>query len=305
MNDLMLIEIYINRFINRPDKWGRQWINRERTRYGYAHQSPEMDTKGGRYLFEPVTPKLVHRHLTGQLTCAWSATDSNGSSKWLCFDSDVADGALDTLDAFLVKYGWHVIREGRRPGRDGHLWLLFNKPVPAIELVVLGIAMMKLAGINRMECFPKTATGFSQVRGPLGINLKPEANGARGWFDGVEQHITSQLEWLAAQPLNRAEDAIREAHKQRPVSTPTRRSVGRVYPKLSKGFSVLNYVQARNQGGALVAQCPLCAHEGHDKHQDNLRITSDGSIFCCVYGGPNQVHKIRDIMTILVRERSA
>jgi hypothetical protein len=38
------------------------------------------------------------------------------------------------------------------------------------------------------------SAGYSQVRGPLGINLKPEANGARGWFDGPEHNLKTQLE---------------------------------------------------------------------------------------------------------------
>ncbi len=306
MNDETLIEIYINRFINRTDKWGRQWVNRERTRYGYAYQSPDMDTKGGRNLYEAVTPALVHRHLAGQLTCAWSATDENGSSKWLCFDSDVDDGALDALHEFLTSCGWQVIREGRRPGRDGHLWLLFNAPIPSKLLIELGKSMMVFAKVTHLECFPKTASGYSQVRGPLGINLKPEAEGARGLFDGVAPNLRDQLEWLAAQPLNRAKDAMREAEKHRPKLKPKtpntkRRHIGGRFVH----FNILDLVQARSVGSSMVAQCPLCHLEGHDQHQDNLHISSDGQKWCCVFGGPGQVHKNREIVQALMKTRTA
>lgn len=64
-------------------------------------------------------------------------------------------------------------------------------------------------------------------------------------------------------------------------------------------ISILGLVDARRCGNELVAQCRLCADEGHDRHQDNLRIKLDGSVFCCVYGGTGQVHKGRDIMQAL------
>jgi hypothetical protein len=175
--------------------------------------------------------------------------------------------------------------------------------------------MIRLACVNPkskqhpkgIERFPKTATGYSQVRGPLGINLKPEANGARGWFDGAEHDLKSQLEWLAAQPLNSALAAIKEAERKlakvskqeankRPVSRSPRMQIGR--------FPIMDYVQARPQGSSMVAQCPICANEGHDMHQDNLMIKSDGSAFCCVYGGPNQVHQGGDIIKFLIWKRA-
>jgi hypothetical protein len=227
-------------------------------------------------------------------------------SKWLCFDSDTDDGALNQLESFLKTYQWHVIREGRRPHRDGHLWVLFDAPVQAAQLIVLGQSAMKLAGTTGLECFPKTATGLSQVRGPLGINLKPEAKGARGWFDGVEQNITSQLEWLAVQPLNRAEDAIKEAEKHKPKQEPTKLKLFRRWRGgRFECTSILELVEGRKVGGRHLAQCPLCALEGHDRHRDNLHISLDGTKWCCVFGGPNQVHKSRDIILALKQSRLA
>jgi len=303
----MLIGIYMARFINRQDIWGKQWVSWDQARSGYAYQAPSMDTKAGRFPYEQVTPDLVRRHFAGQVSCAWSAIDQTFCSIWLCFDSDTNDGALDRLESFLKQWRWHLIREGRRSGRDGHLWVLFDGPVPATQLIILGDAMIKLAGVNPkskqhpkgIERFPRTATGYSQVRGPLGINLKPEANGARGWFDGAEHDLKSQLEWLASQALNSAQDAIKEAEKQRSKSRKRKVNKRRFHNSIDH-FQVLDYVQARPQGGVFVAQCPLCSNEGHDTHQDNLRIRSDGSVFCCVYGGPNEVHKVQEIIASLL-----
>lgn len=298
-----LINLYITRFINRTDIWGKQWLDRRETppQAKYAKQSADMDTKGGRYAFEPVTPDLVRRHFIGDLTCAWAAIDQDLKSKWLCFDSDTADGALDRLDAFLHRYGWKTIREGRRQGRDGHLWLLFNKPLPAEMLIVLSDAIMTLAGACGLERFPKYAEKYSQVRGPLGVNLKPEAHHARGLFDGAEPNLMAQLAWLAVQPVNSAEDALREAQRHRPkVKRETVRRRVRSVLNTRHDFQILDFVDAREVGREWVAQCPLCRNEGHDRHEDNLKIWNGGSAFCCVFNGPSQVHKNRDIIAALV-----
>jgi len=304
-----LITIYISRFVNRRDIWGKQYITYDGL-CQYACQKPDMDSKGGKYLYEPLTPGLIKRHLQGEITCALAAIDENYCSKWLCFDSDLADGSLDKLEAALKSWGVHVIREGRRPGRDGHLWVLFDQPIKANLLVSLSDTMMRLAGVDYIERFPKSFIGLSQVRAPLGINLKPEAKNARGWFEGVEQNIIAQLEWLAVQPLNRAEDAIREAERfKNLVSKPIRSlSLCNQYKSIYRhpAINILDYVDYRQSGGEFVAQCPLCAGAGHDRHRDNLRIKPDGSIFCCVYGGPGQVHKAPDIIkSLLLRRKSA
>jgi len=72
----------------------------------------------------------------------------------------------------------------------------------------------------------------------------------------------------------------------------------RLNPK-SHRIPVLELVEARRIGRELVAQCPVCAAEGHDRHRDNLRIKPDGSVFCCTFGGPGQIHKTRDIIRAL------
>jgi hypothetical protein len=111
--------------------------------------------------------------------------------------------------------------------------------------------------------------------------------------------LNLRLEWLIVQPLNRAQDAIREAEKRLPKTRKSKPNKRR-FRKPIANFQILDYVQARPQGGELVAQCPLCSNEGHDTHQDNLRIRSDGSVFCCVYGGPNEVHKVQDIVSSIL-----
>ncbi len=289
MIDDSLISIYMERFINRSDVWGMQYFN-WKGEWTYTYQKPDLDT---RFRYEPISPDLIRRHLAGEITCAWVATSSTGESKWLCFDSDEADGELDNLAAFLSKYGWRFVREGKRPGRDGHLWLFFDRPIPAKTLMRLGDLMIKLAGVRKMERFPKTER-LSQVRGPLGIHLKPDANRARGWFEGPEQDVKAQLEWLALQPVNKAAHVIAEVekHTAKNLSLRKKQANGKKSKDCRKhSINILDYVNARPSGHGLIAQCPLCASEGHDSHCDNLHISADGKLFCCVYGGPAAIHK--------------
>jgi hypothetical protein len=310
MNHNELIAIYIDRFINQTKSWGKQWVSADGSSHGYYHQKPDMDTKGGKYLYEPVTIQLVQRHFEGKVTCSWAAIDENYCSKWLCFDSDVDKGDLDQLQEKAESWGLHIIRESRRLNRAGHLWILFDQPVKAEYLIVLGDAMIQLAGVHLktkdfpdgIERFPVSANAYSQVRGPLGINLKPEANMSRGWFDGVEQDIDAQLNWLAVQPLNNAEDAIREAKKHKVIVMPASKLLpnSQYWHNDYQPFNILEYVNYRKVGNEYVAQCPLCADEGHDRHKDNLKIKLDGSTFCCVYGGPGQIHHTQDIKAFLL-----
>lgn len=293
MNKDELVEIYLDRFVNRTDIWFKQWLDVKGNRACYSCQEPGMDTKNGRFPYEPVTPYLVERIFAGQLSAGWPALASGSTSKWLCFDSDQEDGELMKLDALLKEHGWKTIREGQRPGREGHLWLLLDEPVETMNLIVLGDAMMKFAKTSKLERFPKSAEGLSQVRAPLSINLKPEAQGARGWFDGPDQVLTSQLEWLAAQPRNRAIDANRLSEQHRPASRTVVKAPPSKRPFLrSHGeFNILDYVNARRSGNRLVAACPVCEEEGHDRHRDNLSISTDGKKYCCWYGGqPGKIH---------------
>lgn len=290
-----LIAIYMDRFINRSDIWGRQWANHGKDIHGYDCQRPDMESKPWKPPYEPVTPDLVRRHLWGEVSCAWCAIDENFRSRWLCFDSDKADGRLDHLEAALRSWCIHVIREGRRPGRDGHLWVLFDTPVAADLLILLGDEMMRLAGVSGLERIPKTATGISLARGPLGINLKPEAEGARGLFDGVRVTLKDQLEWLAAQPRNSAQGVIREATKLLAVVAPHRqRSQSRegyggfdYRDKSADWWQYANQHGFKHSGEYQHGPCPSCRLSGHDRTGNNMWVRSDGAAGCfrgCSYG---------------------
>ncbi len=293
-------QLYINLFVNRTDVWFRQWIDSS-GKCQYSCMKPE--TRG----YEPVTPTLIEKHLSGEVTASWPATDSNGMSKWCCWDHDSADGSLLKIAAVLEGAGLHPLFEGRRPGRDGHLWLLFDRPVDANHLIRLNEEVMVHAGvpIHQVEFFPKSATKSGQVRGPLGVHRKPEAANTRGWFEDAPKDVEHQLQWLAIQRPNNSCIITRLAHyllardyqaMVRPIQQAT---ADRQYQQSFTAFSIFDYgSSSRKVGHELAAPCPLCVREGHDKHGDNLRISHDGK-FNCVFGGPNEIHKVPDIIQAL------
>jgi len=310
MNEL--ITTYMRLFVNQTEIWGKQWVKYVEGDEGqvalaapYAIQKPEMDTKGGRYPYKPLTVASIRQMFAGDLSCALLAVDRNLSSKWLCFDSDRADGDMDTLEAFASQCGWQGLREGAREGRDGHLWYLFDRPVPVDKLIVLGNACIELAGIATMEFFPKSA-GINQVRAPFSVNLKPEASGARGWFAGCsERDIRTQIQWLAQQSLNSGDDAIDEA------DTYLHRMSGLMRKGVSKkqsnsniefydDFDIRQHVDLTKHGSRR-ARCPLCADLGQDLHEDNLTWSEDGKKFTCVSEGPGIEHKAYQIRERLLR----
>ncbi len=260
---------------------------------------------GYKAIYQAPSVEIIASHLKGYITISAPALDENANGRWLLFDSDTENGALDILGSFLYQWRWHTILEGRRPGRDGHLWLLLNQSIGGQYLVNLASAMLRLAGVKNsgIEIFPRSARAdklASGIRLPLGIHHKPGAANCRGLFEScAAKDIESQLIWLANQPLNDAATAIELAELHKPLVLPSRPFVSSYRNSNCGRIDILDFVQARRLGKELAAQCPICAAEGHDLHQDNLRISQDGQKFCCWYRGAGQIHKGRDIIQAL------
>ncbi len=286
--DNALIQAYISRFVNRTDTWYRQWATKDES--GYIHFKPEM--KDNRYDYVPVTSRLVQAHIEGKVTCAWPLLEASGCGKYLAFDSDLLDGQLDRLQDAWLDYGWHVLRTKGRADRDGHLFICLDEPIEGKYLIWLADAMMKHARISGLEQFPKRANSSSQLRGPLGVNLKIEANKARDWFIGPKQDITEQLQRLSEQPLNSASVAIELAKEHAPIELPP------VLPKRpGKSFKVavdkvvfqdaVNKTKAK-QGphGWWRGHCLTSAHEHGDRHESlGIKCGEQGQAIVHCFGG--------------------
>ncbi len=271
-----LIETFADRFINHASAYYQQWIYGESYGYRAIYQSPRTE--------------VVVSHLKGDITISVPGLDEHNNGRWICFDSDKEDGSLDKLENFLLQHDWHVIREGRRPGRDGHLWIILDSAIAGQYLFDLAKAMIRLAGLSSadIEIFPKQPQASklaSGVRLPLGIHRKPGANNCRGLFECcAAKDIQSQLSWLARQEVNEAETAIKLAELHAPIELPPIRSVRKNRNGNHERINILDFITVRRIGKELAGQCPLCASEGHDKSEDNLRITNDGTKFACMYG---------------------
>lgn len=289
-----LIDCYRQRFINRQDAYNL-----------IAYRGTKCATRA---VYAPVTDDLLLKHLCGDITLGLPALGPDGKCVWGAWDSDTEDGGLSRVEEALNQAGWRTIREGQRPGRDGHLWLTFDRPVPALDLIRFARSFERAANVSNLEFFPKQASAprmGSALRGPLSIHRKPEANRARGWFEGPPQDIISQLEWLESFVPNKAAHLLNlaaELEERERLSRRATRSVA--HPRTTSGANILELVpesERRRMGPEWSARCPACALGGADTHGDNLRIKLDGSNFCCVEGGPGRVHKQRDIIRALHR----
>jgi hypothetical protein len=119
--DENLVKLFADRFVCRSDCYAKQIATGGNWRYSLEY---------GR-----VTTALIADHLAGTTTLAFPAFDQNGFGKWLVWDADTNGPHIDALDNLLTGFGFHTVREGKRTGRDGHLWLLFDQPVLASECI--------------------------------------------------------------------------------------------------------------------------------------------------------------------------
>ncbi|MGH9548594.1 MAG: TOTE conflict system archaeo-eukaryotic primase domain-containing protein, partial [Terriglobales bacterium] len=185
---------YTERFVNRDDVYFEQW--RSGQRYGL------------RAVRGQVTAELIEKHLQGHITISVPAMSKNATCKWCAWDSDIVDGSIDRIATILDSLKWHPIREGKRSGRDGHLWLFFDSPVSAADLILFDKEIRRRCGIadRVLEFFPKQSKAEigSALRLPLGVHRKPGANNSVGWFAGPPEDRSAQLAWFAEQALNPA-----------------------------------------------------------------------------------------------------
>lgn len=283
-----LLDYFLNLFVNRDDVYdvqGSVWSRKKQcSQFAYIP------------VWEPPTRKVLLDHLTGKITVGLPALSKDGLGKWLLFDSDKNNGQMDKLDSFLCQHRWHTLREGKRFDsekqifKDGHLWLLFDAPIPGSQLRILGQAMLKQSGAVIDEIYPKQDKPKkigSLVKLPLGIHRKKGANNCRSLFEACpEKTVKGQLKWLAQQPLNNAEMAIKLAHAHRPMPKP-------IYLKRqthSPGYiDFVDYAYDQGfdtDGDYMRGLCPACADEGRDTDGNHMWVnvkTGAAGCWCCEF----------------------
>jgi hypothetical protein len=135
--------------------WQALLVNRARP---YALQQEDGTY---RWVFRPLDARTLRAHVAGTHTIALSSLDEGGRCRWACLDADTPDG-LDTLRAVraaLVDLRLPPLLEASR--RGGHLWLLFDEPLPAaVPRAVLAAALDSLvtrgALLRLPELYPDT-----------------------------------------------------------------------------------------------------------------------------------------------------
>lgn len=295
--------LFVRLFINRVDKWFRQ-------------EPSWVCESAGSGNHNRLRTQHITGHLRGDITLGLAAIDDNGLSKFCAWDEDNLDGRLELIAAHLTSLGIHYLRISSRPGRAGHLFVLFDGRVAASDLLLFNESVRLACGITtELEFFPKSAIGLSNIRAPLGVNRKPEAgwrsdmskekrDELRGWFIGPDRNLEAQLSWLAVQRLNMPDILVPliasvKIEKARQDSLEKARQTYFRPPRF-EGPSLLEMLEdlkvpMKKIGDQYVLQCPLCRDEGRDRSEDNLRINSRSGKFNCFQGGPGVVHGAKNV----------
>ena len=263
-------------------------------RRAYTRQSDRPHPESGRHFYYRPGSKAgaevalevedVRRHLAGEITLGiYAINPGNQRVKWMAIDADYRRALEDLLKLQfeLGQVGIQAALEQSR--RGGHLWILFESPVPAKQAriyirALAGKLSVELKGSGNsegIELFPKQdrvpdGQFGNAIRGPLGVH---RAAGKRYWFYGAAYDLVAQMEYLRS--LRRvSESQLTDLVATVPVELEPE-SV-RVGPASSDRprFQILDYVEvSRRVGRNWVTQCPSCAASGHDRSQDNLAIS--------------------------------
>jgi hypothetical protein len=285
MPPLSPAQIYLNRFLNRPNDYALQNNNGSYT----AHRN------------QPVTLELLEDHLIGIHTLGVYAISPENTAKWLCWDIDTeAEEQIEKLIRWLGDFGINCIRASKRLGRSGHIYVFCSEPMSSIDAFrILKHAqfLWQIPG----EVFPaqtslRPGQVGSLVRLELGKHRKPSANGVWGLFDGCDSpDVVKQLFWFLEQPTNRLEDINRllETIPQTQAITHRKRAKQHtIGGKLIDEFP--NWDWLPQPSGELLGRCPKCAQEGHDLKGNNLSLNPETNVLYCHYSGG--IHSFQQIL---------
>jgi hypothetical protein len=116
---------------------------------------------------EPITIDLIKQHLKGDKTIGIYVLDTDNTVKWACVDIDGDEHEVWKLypEAIIV---YNCFNDFPRilefSGRKGfHIWIFFNKKVPAQFAQLLVKARLNRPDLNKYEVFPKQ-TSLSESR---------------------------------------------------------------------------------------------------------------------------------------------
>lgn len=203
-------------------------------------------------LREPITLELLHRHLTGEITCGWYALGVDNTLRWVALDADREDG-LSVLQRVWQKLAqFNIAAYMEKSRRGGHLWV-FVEPISATTARALMKRVLSCLELDPIEIYPRQdeipVDGVgSLLRGPLGIH---KLTGERYFFfdpislDPIGTSITDQLEYLLTVKINSSDQVKKMLDKlMEKVPTPKRKATRRIFMLGNKGNKIQQLKEA-------------------------------------------------------------
>jgi hypothetical protein len=267
-------EIYLNRFLNRPNVYAKQWWN----------------GKGYTATYEPFNLDILYKHLCGEITVGTYLISESNTCKFMVFDidEDQEDGVA-LLCCWLSDNGIYFFREAKREGRSGHVWVFVQTPIPSLDAFKIVGSGRSNFGITG-EIYPPheklrdpVKQPGSQVRLPLGFHRKADITGL--FLKCPSRDILDQLMWFIEQPINTAEEVlalsqtIPDPIKPKKKRHPNSQNTESLLAKLPENWTI-----EQSMGGEWLGQCPNCKINGWDRSESNLSISPDGKLLYCFRG---------------------
>lgn len=105
----------------------------------------------------PITIDDIKEHLNGEKTIGLYCLDTDNTVKWACIDLDGADlHRLETEAYYIYSQFPEFSRILEESGKKGyHVWIFFNKRVPALYAQKLVTARLNSIYQLKHEVFPK------------------------------------------------------------------------------------------------------------------------------------------------------
>jgi hypothetical protein len=263
---------FLQRFLNNSDAYGLQQSN-------------------GSYIAirQSISDDLLESHFRGDRTIGVYTTNPiNNTSRYLCIDID-DDHQTTEFNRLLHYFNVNnlvYLRESVRPGRLGHVWLFFDRPVDTALVHRLGIYACMLSGL-KAEVFAKQPhlkphQLGNLVRLPLGSHRKTGKPGL--FYDCPSEDIQEQLEWFLHQPINSA-NLVVDICQNLPTLAPkpSRRLQNTPKTPLLAEFPS-DYDWKESGSGELIGRCPKCASQNYDRTGNNLCINPEKNVLFCHRG---------------------
>ena len=158
-----------------------------------------------------LTDEAIRKHLEGKSTVGIYPLLPDETCWFLAVDFDKSAWRQDAV-AFLEtcrRYGVPASLERSRSGNGGHVWLFFDRPVPAVDARRLGAAILTRTTESRHEVgldsydrfFPNQDTmprgGFGNLIA-LPLQKGPRKLGNSVFVDQEIQPLQDQWQWLSA-----------------------------------------------------------------------------------------------------------